>query len=137
MGLKRPAQPYTLCTCATCIENEALMGTTRHHYDRVDKNKAFTEEQYLICPPRVLGFFMVRKTWAQLLVEDVADLGKNDGDAFNKLVLERQQKTLIRSLVSRHGEESESSEGGSQQVEDIIEGKGKGVVILLHGNWIP
>ncbi len=136
MGIKRPVQPYISCTCATCIENEALTGTTRYHYDRVDENKEFTEEQYLICPPRVLGFFMVRKTWAQLLVEDVAYLGKNDGDAFNKLVLERQQKTLIRSLVSRHGEESESSEGGSQQVEDIIEGKGKGVVILLHGTWI-
>ena len=133
MGFEKPVQPYKICTCEICFENEALMETTRCRYDGVDKTQEFTEEQYLICPPRVLGYLMVRKTWAQLLVEDVRDLEKNNGDAFSKLVLEHQQKTLIRSLVSKHGDESVNGEGGSQQVEDIVEGKGKSVVILLHG----
>ncbi|KAL9126196.1 MAG: hypothetical protein Q9217_004725 [Psora testacea] len=133
MGFKQPAEPYMFCSCAICFENDALKKTTRYCYDGIDKNEEFTEEQYLICPPRVLGFFMVRKTWAQLLVDDVGYLKKNIGDAFKKLVLEEKQKSLIRSLVSEHGEESEDGEGGSQHVEDIIEGKGKGVVILLHG----
>ena len=124
--------PWPPCTCAVCCENKSLMATSRMQFDDVGKNQEFTDEQYLICP-RVLGFFMVRKTWAQLLVEDVHYVEKNKSDAFNKLVLD-QQKTLIRSLVSRHGELSEDRDGGSQQVEDIIEGKGKGVVILLHGN---
>lgn len=76
---------------------------------------------------------MVRKTWAQLLVDDVSYLEKNKGDAFKQLVLDPEQKNLIKSLVSRHGE-SEDGEDNSQQVEDIVEGKGKGVVILLHGD---
>ena len=136
MGAKRPVQPYPLCNCEVCDGNEDLKRTTRSHYDKTDTTRKFVEEQYLICPPRVLGFFMVKKTWAQLLVDDVHYLEKNKGDAFKKLVLESQQKTLIKSLVSKHGQESDQREGGSQQVEDIIEGKGKGVVILLHGDYL-
>ncbi|KAL9012908.1 MAG: hypothetical protein Q9180_009059, partial [Flavoplaca navasiana] len=61
------------------------------------------------------------------------DLEVNKSDAFKKLVLPEEQKTLIKSLVSRHGEDSTHNEGSFPQVEDIIQGKGRGVVILLHG----
>lgn len=132
MGSKQPTELW-FCDCAACDGNEVLQKTTRRGYDKFDTRNDFCEEQFLICPPRVLGFFMVKKTWAQLLVESVQDLEKNEGDAFEKLVLAQRQKTLIKSLVSRHGEDSTQNEGGAQQVEDIIEGKGRGVVILLHG----
>ena len=134
MGFELPADPYPVCNCTSCSEDKALMRTLRSHYDGVGKDQEFTDEQYLLCPPRVLGFFMVKKTWAQLLVENVRDLKKeNTSDAFSKLVMDHGQKNLIRSLVSRHGEDTEHSDGGSTHIEDIIEGKGKGIVILLHG----
>jgi len=133
MGFMRPVEPWPLCNCPLYSESEEVAKIYRNHYDGVDGTAEFNDEQYLICPPRVLGFFMVKKTWAQLLVDDVQYLEKNKGDAFEKLVLNAEQKTLIKSLVSRHGE-PEDGEDYSQQVEDIVEGKGKGVVILLHGN---
>lgn len=133
MGSKQPTDPWPVCECPACDENEALKRTTRSGYDGFKGDQEFSEEQFLLCPPRVLGFFMLKKTWAQLLVKNVEDLGDNNGDAFEKLVLAEEQKKLIKSLVSRHGEDSTRNEGGFQQVEDIIQGKGKGVVILLHG----
>lgn len=134
MGFMYPVDAWPLCTCAAFTDNAESVKTYRNGYDMADANSVFSDEQYLICPPRVLGFFMVKKTWAQLLVNNVYDMQLKKGDAFNKLVLDPQQKTMIKSLVSRHGEDSEDGESGPQQVEDLVEGKGKGVVILLHGN---
>lgn len=50
----------------------------------------------------------------------------NDG-AFENLVLPRDQKSLIRSLVEAHG-------AGLASFDDFVEGKGKGLVINLFGN---
>ena len=133
MEFEQPAQAWSFCACATCFENQALMDTIRCYYDDIDGSKEFDDEQYLICPPRVLGYFTVKKTWSQLLAEDIRYIEKNIGDAFKKLILDDQRKTLIESLASKHGEDSEDGEGSASQAEDIIEGKGKGVVILLHG----
>ena len=133
MGSEQATEPWPVCDCAACDNNEALKQTTRSGYDGFKRDQEFSEEQFLLCPPRVLGFFMLKKTWAQLLVKSVQDLEVNKSDAFKKLVLAEEQKTLIKSLVSRHGEDSTQNEGNFQQVEDIIQGKGRGVVILLHG----
>ena len=46
--------------------------------------------------------------------------------AFNRLVLDQQNKELIRALVSVHL--------GSKITGDIIAGKGNGLIILLHGS---
>ncbi|KAL8650961.1 MAG: hypothetical protein Q9226_004928 [Calogaya cf. arnoldii] len=133
MGSAQLTEPFPVCDCPACDKNEALKKTTRSGYDGFKGDQEFSDEQFLLCPPRVLGFFMLKKTWAQLLVESVQDLEVNKSDAFEKLVLAEEQKTLIKSLVSRHGEDSTQNESGFQQVEDIIQGKGRGVVILLHG----
>lgn len=45
--------------------------------------------------------------------------------AFERLVLDSQKKELIKALVHVHMSHSESA--------DIIDGKGNGLVILLHG----
>ncbi|PVH97971.1 P-loop containing nucleoside triphosphate hydrolase protein [Periconia macrospinosa] len=47
--------------------------------------------------------------------------------AFTHLVMDRQHKDMLRSLVEQH----RSSKG--RIVTDVIRGKGKGLVILLHG----
>ncbi|KAL8647692.1 MAG: hypothetical protein Q9210_005401 [Variospora velana] len=130
MGSKQPIEPWPVCECPACDENEALKKTTRIGYDGFKGTQEFSEEQFLLCPPRVLGFFMLNKTWAQLLVKSVQDLGDNKSDAFDKLVLAEEQKKLIKSLVSRHGEDSAHNEGGFQQVEDIIQGKGRGALLV-------
>lgn len=50
-----------------------------------------------------------------------------DHDAFRRLVLNSDKKDLIQSLVKNHLADTGNSSA------DLIEGKGNGLVILLHG----
>lgn len=50
-----------------------------------------------------------------------------DQDAFRLLVLNAEKKDLIQSLVKTHLSDTGNSSA------DLIEGKGNGLVILLHG----
>lgn len=46
--------------------------------------------------------------------------------AFNRLVLDDQMKDLIRALVS--------TQASTKRTNDIIQGKGNGLILLLHGS---
>lgn len=67
------------------------------------------------------------------------DNGELDGDwkqnAFDSLVFPRDgldRKNIIRSLVAQHFQDKESLTSREEQ-SDIVRGKGKGLIILLHG----
>jgi transcriptional regulator with AAA-type ATPase domain len=60
-----------------------------------------------------------------LRVESITDVTWNK-DAFNQLVASKDTKELIQAVVTAHGQRVTSA-------PDIIEGKGKGLLILLHG----
>lgn len=59
-----------------------------------------------------------------LQVDRIRDVSWNT-DAFNHLVVDEDTKELIRALVS--------SKLDAEQGTDVIEGKGNGLIILLHG----
>jgi SpoVK/Ycf46/Vps4 family AAA+-type ATPase len=62
----------------------------------------------------------------ELSVEEVHGIDWNKG-AFDRLVLKEQIKELIKALITAHMASSNSN------TPDIIEGKGNGLIILLHG----
>jgi hypothetical protein len=128
------------CGCASCASNEALREHQKMNYDGVDKKTEFYEEtQYLICPPRVLGYHLGFRTWLELDISEkspdsnkqyLQDIAKPKSDeAFAKLELDPQVKTLIKDLVQCHT----STTIKKPLMEDIIKEKGRGLVILLHG----
>lgn len=83
------------------------------------------EDSFLLCIPNTLpGFHMQKKTWKLLYVNRISPVKWNT-DAFEKLVVEKQQKELIRALVTNQI----SAEEGT----DLMGGKGNGLFILLHG----
>ncbi|KAL5325535.1 hypothetical protein ACEPPN_006662 [Leptodophora sp. 'Broadleaf-Isolate-01'] len=55
-----------------------------------------------------------------------------DKTAFGRLVLEDGQKPMIQALIAQHFRDKESKTGQTEQV-DIVKGKGKGLILLLHG----
>jgi hypothetical protein len=124
------------CRCAACQGNIALRNNQRRDYDLWDpeiakkENKQFSEEQYLICPPRVLGYHLTTRTWLELTVDELQDIPQPVSDAqFRRLQLQLTYKNLIQNLVQSHTNRS----GKEPLMEDIVKGKGKGLVILLHG----
>ncbi len=76
---------------------------------------------------------MHSKTWCQLLVEKISAINYHESkNGFNQLVLAESQKKLIESLVSKHGEQVKDGDDIGE-LEDIVPGKGKSLVILLYG----
>lgn len=86
----------------------------------------FTDEEYLIASPVVLGFAFAEKLWLEFTVSGVKDIVWNEG-AYNSLVLEDNTKDIVRALVESHKYHP------AESIDDVIQGKGKGLVAVLHG----
>ncbi|KAF2852560.1 P-loop containing nucleoside triphosphate hydrolase protein [Plenodomus tracheiphilus IPT5] len=84
-----------------------------------------TTEQKLICTPLVRGYSLKEKMWLNFFVSCVHDI-KWQSDAFDRLVLPKNQKELILGFT-------ESQRKMKDTFDDVIEGKGKGMIILLCG----
>jgi len=81
------------------------------------------EEKLYSTWPTLPGFSFTAKKWGELILDHLLEI-QYDDDAFARLVLEDEKKTLIRALVShQHG-----------TVGDLIAGKGGGCIFLLHGS---
>ena len=78
----------------------------------------------LLLPPKILGFGLHDKKWKSLFVKYLQPVKWNK-KAFEQLVLDPTKKELIEAMVTIHLSSNMST--------DVIEGKGKSLIILLHG----
>ncbi|RCI08865.1 hypothetical protein L249_4982, partial [Ophiocordyceps polyrhachis-furcata BCC 54312] len=86
----------------------------------------FSDENYLMASPVVFGFAFSEKQWLELSVSAVKDISWNE-KAWDSLVLEPETKDLIQALVQSRKYHA------AQTIDDVIQGKGKGLVTVLHG----
>ncbi|GIZ46082.1 hypothetical protein CKM354_000922100 [Cercospora kikuchii] len=93
--------------------------------ETLDK-RTYTEEQLLLTSPVVLGFAFSEKLWLEFSLSGVEDIVWND-DAYDSLVLPNDKKSTVRALVESHKFHP------AQAIDDVIQGKGKGLVFVLHG----
>jgi hypothetical protein len=90
------------------------------------RNKKFTEEELLLTSPVVLGFAFSEKLWLEFSLSGVKGITYNE-DAFDSLVLPPNQKDIVRALVESH------KFNAAKTIDDVVQGKGKGLVAVLHG----
>ncbi|KAK0730126.1 P-loop containing nucleoside triphosphate hydrolase protein [Lasiosphaeris hirsuta] len=83
-----------------------------------------TPYHHLLARSRTRGYSLKLKKWLDFYVEQVDEVAWNT-NAFDKLVLPADQKELILAF-------SESQLEGSN-FDDVISGKGKGIICLLSG----
>lgn len=88
--------------------------------------RALTDDDYILASPVVLGFAFAEKQWLEFKVANVTEIRWND-QAWDSLVLEPATKDLIKALVTSRRNNS------SKTIDDVIQGKGKGLVTVLHG----
>ena len=112
----------------------AMVGTHIEHDSELDPEKQdeagnlgakLTAEDFIICDDQIPGFCFTTKRWYWLKVALIEDIEFNT-EAFESLLLPQHQKQMIHSLVKVH-----TSKG--MGFDDLIKGKGKGMVFLLHG----
>ncbi|KAF3901797.1 hypothetical protein AA313_de0205629 [Arthrobotrys entomopaga] len=84
-----------------------------------------TDDQKLLCNSIMWGFSLGSKKWLQFFVDDIDEVVWNT-DSFSKLVLPEETKELICGLVESHIKDA-------SHFDDFVEGKGKGLISVLHG----
>lgn len=90
------------------------------------KKRDFTEEELLLTSPVVLGFAFSEKLWLEFTLAGVHPITYNE-DAFESLVLPPNQKSIVKALVESHKFHA------AKTIDDVVQGKGKGLVAVLHG----
>jgi len=98
----------------------------RDGYGYKAKSSAVTldDNVYLSFSPYVYGFSFLSKVWGELKVDDISEISFRS-DAYDKLVMEEEQKSMILSLVATQLQKTTRP--------DIIDGKGGGCIFLLAG----
>ncbi|RYP05377.1 hypothetical protein DL764_003870 [Monosporascus ibericus] len=122
-GLCREANVME-CSCNEC--KNIFEHLYRYSWDkRRPEESNFEDENYLLFPPRVLGYSLDQKRWVQVQATGLGLPGKaNDENFHHKLQLSEEHKDIISKSAIAHG---------AKNIIDHIPGKGKGLIILLCG----
>jgi SpoVK/Ycf46/Vps4 family AAA+-type ATPase len=85
-----------------------------------------TDDDLLYCHHCIGGFGFRQKKWCLFAISHLEPIVWNL-DAFSKLVMDPRKRGLVHSLVKSH-------RNGAETFDDVVSGKGKGLVGLLSGN---
>lgn len=137
---------FKVCVCNLC-ELDGLRAKWRQQFksddhsvssksgDPTEKNQDtdIRDALYAQLPPRVLGFIVSQKVWAQIDVDSIEeeDRAKQGRQSWDSLAIPDDHKHNIRRLVSNHLKIGDSR--ANARIRDLIPDKGEGLVILLHG----
>ena len=96
-----------------------------------------SSESLMLLPPRVYGFSLLERKWYAFDLSMVENIKESD-QSFDHLVLPDDHKKIMQALVQHHtiGPAPATTLGKSVDKEfsmDIVRGKGRGLIILLHG----
>ncbi|KAK0103092.1 hypothetical protein ONS95_000730 [Cadophora gregata] len=89
------------------------------------KRTPLTDEQLMHCSSLLKGYTLKTKRWLSFFVDSILPIQFND-QAFSSLVLPPSQKELILAFAS-------SQVLHSKKFDDVISGKGRGIIMLLSG----
>ncbi|CAK7213823.1 hypothetical protein SBRCBS47491_001937 [Sporothrix bragantina] len=86
---------------------------------------ALTDDQLLLASPMVKGFCLRTKKWLEFYVDNIRPVRFNE-HAFDRLVLPAGHKQLVLAFT-------QSQVKNKHKFDDVIAGKGKGIIMLLSG----
>ncbi|OCK93376.1 uncharacterized protein K441DRAFT_706219 [Cenococcum geophilum 1.58] len=97
------------------------------------RNKHFRDQDLILLPSRVIGYVLRNRRWALLNINHLRPV-KAKSEGFNSLKLPRGHKAMVKALVQSHSMKAEVNEYNDDIVDyDVVRGKGRGLIILLHG----
>ncbi|KAF3760466.1 hypothetical protein M406DRAFT_47189 [Cryphonectria parasitica EP155] len=90
-----------------------------------------TEEDLLLASAMVRGYSMTAKRFLEFSIDNVSEITWNP-QCFDQLVLDATTKKTVQALVYTHSQRglNPAAEDG---FDDIVKGKGQGLVCVLHG----
>ncbi|CAG8955733.1 hypothetical protein HYFRA_00010999 [Hymenoscyphus fraxineus] len=101
---------------------------------KLDLQKALKDDTHQLFPPRLLGYATNEKVWGQFAVDFTEEAPAKDTKPFREVLqLDPKYKEMIEALVDSHEKIAATKNKKQSQVEDVVQGKGLGLVLLLHG----
>ncbi|CZR42689.1 uncharacterized protein FPRO_09992 [Fusarium proliferatum ET1] len=114
------------------IGSRIMLDSQHFHSKEVDQSSIptswiFTDNDYLICHSHVGGYAFNERQWGYFNIDLVQNIDFDTTTFQSSLMLSDKHKSILLSLVRMQTEHHNLAFG------DIIKGKGKGLVFLLHG----
>ncbi len=86
---------------------------------------ALSDEDAMLATATVRGYSFAEKKFLEFFIDNLTDIEWNTS-CFDELVLDPAVKKTVQALVTTHSQKRET-------FDDIIKGKGRGLVCVLHG----
>lgn len=86
-----------------------------------------TDDDRILANAFVRGYSMTAKRFVELSLDDISPISWNI-KCFEELVLDAGTKKTVQALVSTHAQRNKDD-----SLDDIVKGKGQGLVCVLHG----
>jgi hypothetical protein len=125
-----PNDSFTVVTSAerTKMERSRKRAMAQYTFANADGMPQFDkmpDEDAMLTNATVRGYSFTTKRFLEFFVEDLSEIEWNT-KCFDDLVLDPSIKKTVQALVSTHSQKRES-------FDDIVKGKGMGLVCVLHG----
>ncbi|KAK2767722.1 hypothetical protein FQN54_003880 [Arachnomyces sp. PD_36] len=152
-----PSAPFEICSCSRCEEliYRHAVKPKFAGYSRVNALtvKELTEHQYFLCDCLVESFVFKMRSWQHLHVSGFEETSF-DKSLFERLVLKESTKDTIKDLTEMYirdntrlslvdenpynkvttvHKKTQNAQENKIWSPDFIQGKGDGLIILLHG----
>ncbi|KAI0556213.1 hypothetical protein F4679DRAFT_591076 [Xylaria curta] len=104
------------------------------NFEEEKRTKDLDEEELLLLPCRVIAYTLRERRFVMLDVRSLKSIPTSD-DVFNDLKIDPSHRFMVVSLVKSHLEKQAAQKlrPSISMNQDLIRGKGSGLVILLHG----
>ncbi|KAI9700134.1 MAG: hypothetical protein M1820_006916 [Bogoriella megaspora] len=114
------------------VNNDKFMSNfkCRNSNEEIDGNH-FTENELILLPRQICGFDLQRRTFALFFLDKLRPVVQTQN--WDDLKLRAGHKEMILAQSQTHFQDKRPREELVDQQHDIVHGKGKGLVILLHG----
>ncbi|KAI8630484.1 P-loop containing nucleoside triphosphate hydrolase protein [Xylariaceae sp. FL1651] len=117
---------YYLMHQSTSKDNTEISDNTIDTWPRkISRREELPLKAAILLPSSTYGFDLEEKNWVSLWVDQFHPIHWNKS-AFERLVLEQKTKEMIHALVN--------VQTSTSNMDDIIVGKGNGLIVLLHGS---
>ncbi|KAI1122744.1 P-loop containing nucleoside triphosphate hydrolase protein [Nemania abortiva] len=105
-----------------------------YNHIAIESRRTLTPHQYFLCYPEIPAFVFKTRTWEILHVRDFAE-PEFDEDLIDHLVMEPRRKSTLKALAKCFARLDKNGEKlkGEPWTADFIQGKGHGLIFLLHG----
>ena len=138
-------QPDGVCRDVFCCQNDNI--DNDYKWDRLRADDFYQEhedaskggrskpieEELALLPTRVFGFVLRSRKWANLHL-DILTSVREDKEGFKRLRLPPGHDRILLGLVETHFHRRENNSGSDVDFGfDLVQAKGNGLIILLHG----